>query len=163
MHTGIDIGLGVTSIRTVDDKGNVVSSARFGTKINKKTLALLKENKPLLRYSSHAKCLFEYCSQYALGTVIMEEPMHTRPGAGARLFTLRGYYLSVLDRFITDNKLKNPKASQIKKYWTGKGNATKAEMRQEAEDRGYGELDEHDADSTAMANMSINYDWEEDS
>lgn len=162
MHTGIDIGLGVTSIIALDDNGKVLQTCRFGTKIDKKTLGKLKENKPLLRYNAHAERLFHYCNIHSLGTVIMENPQTKTMGNGLRIYTLRGTYLVVLNRFIKDDKLKNPVAGTIKKFWTGSGRASKEEMIAEAQRRGYGVLDEHDADATAMARMSIDHTWDGD-
>ena len=44
----------------------------------------------------------------------------------------------------------------IKKYWTGKGNATKEQMLQAARDRGFNPKDDNEADALAIFHMAFN-------
>jgi crossover junction endodeoxyribonuclease RuvC len=44
---------------------------------------------------------------------------------------------------------------EIKRYWTGKGNATKAQMIQAAKDRGFQPQDDNEADALAIFHLAF--------
>lgn len=156
MHTGIDLGLQVTSMSTLDDNGILKYKFQFGTVIQNK-LKNARKAHPAERY----KLYYDYFSAFFLdnpivGTVVMEEPLGMLLGNGRKIIELKGVYLIALGNLgIPVNKIYLPKPTQIKKAFTRNGHADKQQMMDECIKRGHLPSNDHEADSIAMAYMSI--------
>lgn len=156
MHTGIDMGLKTTSFSSLDDKGTLLYKAQFGYNIQNKP-KLAKKAHPCERYKLYYDFFCSYFSDNPIsGTVVMEEPMGLLLGHGRKLIELKGVYLIALANIgIPVKKIYLPQPTKIKKAFTGNGQADKKDMIQECENRGHLISNDHEADSIAMAYMSI--------
>lgn len=156
MHTGIDMGLGVTAITTLDDKGMVCYKTQFGSLIQEKLKKAIKIH-PCDRYALYHDTLRAYFNKHKItGTIVMEEPAGSMVGHRRKLVELKGVYLIALHHLeIPTTKIFLPSPTAIKKTFTKKGDATKSEMIKECQNRGILPLNDHEADSVAMAFMSI--------
>lgn len=156
MHTGIDLGLGVTSMSSLNDDGTIIHKLQFGTRIQNKLKNACRAH-PSERY----KLYYDYFCGYfndnsIMGTVVMEEPLGILLGNGRKIMELKGIYLVALGNMnYPVNKIYLPKPTQIKKAFTRNGQAGKQQMIDECIKRGHLPSNDHEADSIAMAYMSI--------
>ena len=155
MHTGIDMGLKVTAIVTLDDDGRVLFKEHFGseyTNVMKEAIHI----HPCDRYNLYFDRLIQYFEVNQItGTIIMEDPMGRMLGKGRKIIELKGLYVVALAKVTPSYKVFLPKPTQIKLSFTGDGAATKEDMIRECKKRGIYPRHSHDADSVAMAFMSI--------
>lgn len=63
-----------------------------------------------------------------------------------------GGYLAILEAWCTEHgvEYQSVPVGEIKKFWTGRGNASKDEMIAEARRRGYDPVDDNEADAIAI-------------
>lgn len=63
-----------------------------------------------------------------------------------------GGFLAILEAWCTENEVEyqSVPVGEIKKFWTGRGNASKDEMIAEARRRGYDPTDDNEADAIAI-------------
>lgn len=156
MHTGIDMGLKVTSIVTLDDSATITFNAQFGTEIQLKFKDKIKAH-PCERYELYYDSLYNHFTDNRItGTIVMEQPLGMLLGHGRKLIELKGIYLIALSKLKLDyNKVYLPQPTVIKKFFTGRGDANKQDMIDECIKRGYSPQHHHEADSIAMAHMSL--------
>jgi len=156
MHTGIDLGLKVTAVTSLDDKGVICYKTQFGNGVQERFKTHAKSH-PCKRYSLYYEALYDFFITHKItGTVVMEEPAGIMVGHGRKLGELKGVYLTALFHLnLPVEKIFIPSPTAIKKAFTGKGNATKTDMIEECQNRGILPKNDHEADSIAMAFMSI--------
>lgn len=150
MNIGIDLGLQATAVVRTDD-GEILEEVQFGT-YNIKKFKKAVNLHPYDRYRKYADKLEEVISSCPC-TIIMEDPMGTFNGNAIKIAELKGVYLITLGKYVPSSKIFLPKASEIKRFFTGKGNATKEEMIAECIKRGYKPASDHLADAYAMSLM----------
>ncbi len=160
MHTGIDPGLKVTALVTLDDNGNVLYKEHFGSDINPRFDRAVKIGS-VSRYTMYRDALKEYFVKNAItGTVVMEDPAGKILGNARKLLEIYGVYLVALGEVTLPSKVFTPKPSEIKKFFTGQGASTKDDMINECKKRGVVPRNDHEADAFAMASMSVeNYEF----
>lgn len=155
MHTGIDLGLNVTAVVSLDDNGKVLHKAHFGSVHNDPFKHAIKAPEAE-RFTLYYHKLMDYLvTNNITGTVVMEQPMGALVGNGKKILTLQGAYLVVLGQLFNTNKVFQPKATAIKKAFTGNGTASKEDMIEECKKRGIYPQHHHEADAVGMAFMSI--------
>jgi Holliday junction resolvasome RuvABC endonuclease subunit len=154
VHTGIDPGLKVTSIVTLDGNGEIIFRHYFGSHTNADLDRAVSA--PLsVRYSMYRDRLREYFVMHSItGTVVIEDPAGKLLGHARRLLELYGVYLVTLNDLVMPTKIYMPKPSEVKKFFTKEGAATKDDMIDECKKRGVIPKHDHEADAYAMANMS---------
>lgn len=147
-NTGIDLGLSTTAIVTLKDK-TIVHQDSFGTETDKMFKEKMHQADRHLMYLSAIESYFY--SNNIQGTVVMEDPMGSFGGNAIKIAEMKGYYLTFLATYMDTSKLYLPKATRIKKAFTGKGNASKEDIILECKKRGYNPQSSHEADCLAMA------------
>ncbi|MCK9369467.1 hypothetical protein M0R04_05975 [Candidatus Dojkabacteria bacterium] len=154
MHTGVDLGYNTTAVITLNSKGKVLYKKTFGYGNNDELKGAAKGH-PLLRNKLYEYEFREFFLENDItGTVVMEYPMGSFFGNAIKLAEMFGFYGSVLLDYFPAEKVFVPKASSIKKFITGHGNASKEDVIQACEALGYTVNSEHEADALAMALMS---------
>lgn len=80
--------------------------------------------------------------------VICYEQTHQRGGAATEV---AAGFATRVQEFCAERKIQHAAvhSGTLKKFWTGKGNANKDEMIEEAKKRGYEVIDDNDADAIA--------------
>lgn len=160
MHTGIDLGLKVTAIVSINDKGKVTHVSHFGADINSN---LKKKNKipPTVRWQTYYEYFHTYFASLkgggAIGTLIIEEPMNLQ-GNAIKLVELKALAILAASYFTTPDKVFFPKPTQIKKSFIGSGASTKEQIIRRCKELGFYPKNDHQADAYAAAYMSINGD-----
>ena len=156
MHTGVDIGLKVTSLVTLDDEGGFVCAKRFGYGV---PVPEYKENIKTNNVDRFKLYYDDFDSYFVknniTGTIVFEEPMGTFGGNSIKLAVLKGVYLVSLANHFDSSKVFFPKANEIKLAFTGNGHAKKNDMIRECLKRGHTPAHDHEADAIGMAYMSI--------
>lgn len=86
---------------------------------------------------------------YSVDTIYFEE---VRRHAGTTAAHIYGGFMAVLKLWCVENTVayQSVPVGEIKKAWTGKGNASKDEMIAEARRRGYDPCDDNEADAIAI-------------
>lgn len=149
------MGLKVTAIVTLDDNGVIIHKEHFGSDVND-NLKLATKAHLAERYKLYHQRITDYFTKNNItGTVVMEEPMGVLLGNAKRLMELKGVYLVALADICEIHKIFLPKATEIKKSFTGSGRSNKDAMITECKKRGYLPRHDHEADAIAMALMSI--------
>ncbi len=156
MHTGIDLGLNYTAIVTIDDDYKIVNNWQMGSKVQNSLADAVKEH-PMDRFKKYYDLFDNYVASHTLGTIVLEEPMGAFRGYAIQIAVLKGVYLTSLSNHIKSSKLFMPTPSQIKKFWTRDGGASKYLMCLEAKRRGYYTANDHQADALAMSFMGLDY------
>jgi len=156
MHTGIDMGLKVTAMVTLDDNGVVQYKTQFGNIVQERFKTHMKAH-PCKRYSLYYEAFCDYFKAHSVtGTVVMEEPAGIMVGHGRKLGELKGVYLTALYHLqVPPEKIFLPSPTAIKKAFTKVGTTDKQGMIKECHNRGILPKNDHEADSIAMAFMSI--------
>jgi len=156
MHTGIDLGLRVTALVTLDDGGKLLHKTQFGYEWQKQLKRYVKAH-PCTRYGAYYDHFTGYFTNNSItGTVVMEEPAGIMLGHGRKLGELKGVYLTALYHLkLPVNKMFLPSPTAIKKFFAHNGAATKTDMIKACENRGILPRNDHEADAIAMAFMSI--------
>lgn len=155
MHTGLDIGLNLTALVTLDDDGQMLHKVHFGSRINDPLKAAIRFH-PSERYRMYYDRLINYFTTNSItGTIVMEDPFGTMVGNGRKVVELKGVYLVALSVVASPHNIFLPTPSEIKKFFTEYGAATKEQMIAEAKKRGYEPRHDHEADAIAMALMSV--------
>lgn len=156
MHTGVDLGFGCTAIVTIDDNLKEHKTTCFGSNIssNFKQLVHAHPADRLLAYQNEFILHFVSSVHDITGTIIIEEPMGVLPGNSREIIALKGVYLAAAGILTPFNKIFLPKATQIKKLFTGNGRAEKEEMINRCKMLGYTPINDHAADAFAMAWIS---------
>jgi len=150
MNIGIDLGLKTTAVVLSCD-GKVIKEHQFGSDVSKEGKKLVKFH-PAARYRYYYNELQEFVSSCPC-TIIMEEPMGSFGGNSIKLAELKGIYLIAVGEYVLCSKIFLPKATEIKKFFTGRGDATKEDMVNECIKRGYIPKSHHLADAYAMSLM----------
>jgi hypothetical protein len=147
--------LGCTALNTIDDNGTVIYQSHFGSGFNDSLKHAIKFH-PAERYRLYYNRFNDYfINNNITGSVVMEDPIGIGVGHGSKILELKGLYLVVLSFHIPTHKIFLPKAKQIKKLFTGYGNATKDLMISCCREYGYNPKNDHDADAHAMARLSL--------
>ena len=154
MHTGIDLGIKETAINTLDNNGKIVFHTQFGKehqRIFKDTQ--VKHSATRMRlYHDH---FHEYFKNNTItGTVVMEKPFGKFMGSAYLLHELNGIYLVALSFYFEQYKIFTPTSTQIKKFLTGHGAASKEMMVESCKKKGFQPKTHHEADAIAQALMS---------
>lgn len=155
MFSGVDIGLSVTSIITMNDKGKILFKSHFGSHINESL-----KNATHTHLSDRYRLYTNYfCNHFESnkvgGTVLLEFPMGAFRGNALRIGELFGIYAWLLVDYTTSDHIFFPRPGEIKKYFTGNGIASKDQMIEECKFRGYIPRDHHEADAIAACLMGI--------
>ena len=154
MHTGIDGGLKTTAIITLDDTGQPLYEYHFGADVQPIFVKIRKAH-PSERYRMYHDYFNNYFLDHnIIGTIVMEAPMGRLYGNGRKILEINGIYLVCLSYHFPPNKIFMPNPTQIKKFFTTYGAATKEMMIEEANKRDFNTNNDHKADAYAMARMS---------
>ena len=107
-----------------------------------------------MRFVKFRTALREIIKAYPVGHVVYEE---VRRHAGTDAAHIYGGLMATLQAFCEEYKLPYDAipVGTIKKFWTGKGNANKAAMIAECEDRGLFVRDDNEADAVALFHCKI--------
>ena len=155
MHTGIDPGLTVTAVVTLDDNGKVICKDHFGSGYND-AMKFVPKDRPSERYRLYHDRLIRYFRENQVtGTVVLENTIGNVVGNGRKLIELQGVYVVALSFVIPSHNLFLPAPTTIKRAFTGNGAASKDDMIKQCKKRGILPRHDHEADAVAMAFMSI--------
>lgn len=155
MHTGIDPGLAVTAIVTLDHDGTVLFKEHFGGNYNNK-FKYSTHQFPAARYRLYHDEIIKYFESNSItGTVVLEDAISRVYGNGRKLIELKGVYLVALSQVAPAHKIFTPSPTAIKKSFVGYGSASKDDMIKECKKRGILPRHDHEADAIGMAFMSI--------
>jgi len=107
-----------------------------------------------MRFVKFRAWLAELKSAYPIDKVVFEE---VRRHAGTDAAHVYGGLLATLTAWCEENEIpyEGVPVGEIKKYWTGKGNASKEMMIAEAIKRGYAPLSDDEADAIAIWHCKI--------
>ena len=155
MHTGIDLGIKATAIVSIDDNGFPLYKVTFGTAVTHVLKAHTKAH-PMKRWKLYHQYFSDYFKEHNIvGTIVMEQPLGNITGNSTKLLELKGVYLIALSDFFEPNKVFLPTPTQIKKFMTGHGGASKEDMIEAAIRDGFRPNNHHEADAFGMARMSF--------
>jgi len=154
MHTGIDPGLKVTAVVTLDDNGKVLYKEHFGSEYND-PFKLAPKHLPVERYRLyHDRLIRHFKENNITGTIVLEDCIGHTIGNGRKLVELKGVYLIALSYVAEPHKVFLISPTAIKKSFTGDGGASKKDMIAECKKRGILPRHDHEADAIGMAFMS---------
>lgn len=107
-----------------------------------------------MRFVKFRKWLNELKAAYPIDMVVFEE---VRRHAGTDAAHVYGGLMATLTAWCEDNSIpyEGVPVGQIKKAWTGKGNAPKEAMIAEAVKRGFAPTDDNEADAIALWHCRI--------
>lgn len=96
--------------------------------------------------------LAEVHAGYQIDAVFFEEVRRHRGTDAAHVY---GGMMAILTAFCEEKGIpyEGVPVGEIKKHWTGKGNADKSAMMAEAERRGYAPTDDNEADALALFDL----------
>lgn len=135
-HTGFAIGF--------DTVGSVVSGSwDFSTK---------RHEDAGRRFTRFRDALADVVKAYGVTVIYYEEVRRHASTSAAHIY---GGFVAMLKSFCVDNGVgyESVPVGQIKKSWTGKGNAKKDAMIDEARRRGHEPADDNEADALAILAM----------
>ena len=91
-----------------------------------------------------------------LGAIYFEDVKAHGPGAVLAAHVYGGF-LAHLELFAEMNRIPmvGVGVGQVKKHWTGKGNALKADMIRVAKERGFSPKDDNEADALALLDYAL--------
>lgn len=107
-----------------------------------------------MRFVKFRKCLNEIRAGYPITRVFFEE---VRRHQGVDAAHVYGGLMAVLTEWCEENGATYSAypVGTIKKFWTGKGNASKDMMIAEAVRRGYEPIDDNEADALAIFHLAM--------
>lgn len=105
-----------------------------------------------MRYVHFRERLNEFLYRPPLSTIYFEE---VRRHAGTTAAHVYGGFMATLEAWCEERKIpyQGVPVGAIKKYWTGKGNASKEDMIESARMRGFDPVDDNEADALAILHM----------
>lgn len=105
-----------------------------------------------MRYLRFAKALGDLHRSHGIDEAAFEEVRRHRGTTAAHVY---GGFMGTLLAFCDDNGVpyRSVPVGEIKKHWTGKGNADKEAMVREAERRGHTPADDNEADALALFSL----------
>lgn len=112
-----------------------------------------------MRYVKMGKSVRNVIQKYQIELVCYEQVERHSSGYAAHVY---GGYISMIQSVCEIHKVPyyGAPVGTIKKSWTGKGNATKAEMIKEAQRRGFNPKDDNAADALAILHLAKSeYCW----
>lgn len=109
-----------------------------------------------MRFVKFRQALSELHEAFKITRVVYEEVHRHRGTDAAHVY---GGLLAMLTAWCEENQIpyEGVGVGQIKKFWTGKGNADKAAMIAEAERRGFAPADDNEADAIALFEMKVDF------
>lgn len=140
----LDLGTTTGWAATMDDRGSVVS----GTWCFKP----LRFEGGGMRYVRFREKLNDFKYRPPLQTIYFEE---VRRHAGTTAAHVYGGFMAHLTAWCEENKVpyQSVPVGEIKKFWTGKGNASKDGMIEAARLRGFDPVDDNEADALAILHL----------
>jgi Holliday junction resolvasome RuvABC endonuclease subunit len=107
-----------------------------------------------MRFVKMREFLDRHMVMYPYDTVYFEE---VRRHIGTDAAHAYGGYLATLQTWCTDNSVeyRGVPVATIKKFWCGKGNASKQEMIAECERRGFQVKDDNQSDAIALLHLAM--------
>jgi crossover junction endodeoxyribonuclease RuvC len=107
-----------------------------------------------MRFVKFRSRLNELLDAHPIDVIYFEE---VRRHAGTDAAHIYGGLMATLTAWCEEHRIPyaGVPVGEIKKFWTGKGNADKALMIAEAFDRGYSTADDNEADAIALFNLKI--------
>lgn len=104
-----------------------------------------------MKYRRFLHALADISSMYPIGELYFEE---VRRHAGTAAAHVYGGFKSHLENWCEGRvPYQSVPVGEIKKFWTGKGNATKEAMIAEAVRRGFEPIDDNEADALAILHL----------
>lgn len=109
-----------------------------------------------MRYVHFRKWLADMLGESPVDLVYFEE-VHNHGKAGTAAAHLYGGFVAILMAYCEQHKIpyQGIGVGQTKKLWTGKGNANKEAMLEEARRRGFKPADDNEADALAILHVGI--------
>lgn len=107
-----------------------------------------------MRFVNFRKKLNEMREAYPLSRVVFEE---VRRHLGTDAAHVYGGLMALLTEWCETHEIpyEGVPVGEIKKFWTGKGNAPKSDMIAECAERGYVVIDDNEADAIALFMLKI--------
>ena len=107
-----------------------------------------------MRFVKLRQRLVETHAAYGLTAIYFEE---VRRHIGTDAAHAYGGYLATLQAWCEDHKVPHSgvPVGEIKRFWTGKGNAKKDDMMAEAARRGFAPRDDNEADALALFHLKV--------
>jgi Holliday junction resolvasome RuvABC endonuclease subunit len=155
-YTGIDTGLTMTAIVSMNEKAEITSQTQFGYS-HTEALRGSRTFHPSKRYGIYAALLKAYCDKFqdTMGTIMIEQPMGLFAGNAVKLAELYGAYLVTLGNYFSSEKIVILKPTKVKQLFTGDGGATKDIMIHRCRMLGYKPANHHIADAIGMAYIGV--------